>query len=62
MLSVEFEIEESKIDFLDISLWDVYKLPEEKEHQNQSLLGQETNHYLPDKTQFFIHCTTQSES
>ncbi|WP_348740625.1 NADH:flavin oxidoreductase [Tenacibaculum sp. 190524A05c] len=36
-------IADSKIDFLDISLWDVYKLPEEKEHQNQSLLGHFTS-------------------
>ncbi len=32
-------IDESKIDFLDVSLWDVYKLPEEKEYQHQSLLS-----------------------
>jgi len=32
-------IDESKVDFLDISLWDIYKFPEEKEHQNQSLLS-----------------------
>lgn len=31
-------IEESKIDFLDISLWDVWKLPEEEEHKSISLL------------------------
>jgi len=31
-------INESQIDFLDISLWDCFKLPEEPEHQNQSLL------------------------
>jgi len=31
-------IEEEKIDFLDISLWDVFKLPEEDEHKSQSLL------------------------
>ncbi len=31
-------IEEGKIDFLDISLWDVFKLPEEAEHQDRSLL------------------------
>lgn len=32
-------IDEDKIDFLDISLWDIYKSPEEEEHQNQSLLS-----------------------
>lgn len=32
-------IDENKIDFLDLSLWDVFKLPEEKDHQNQSLLS-----------------------
>lgn len=32
-------IHEHQIDFLDISLWDVYKQPEEKEYQNQSLLN-----------------------
>lgn len=31
-------IDEGNIDFLDISLWDTFKLPEEEEHQNQSLL------------------------
>lgn len=31
-------IDEGNIDFLDISLWDVFKLPEEVEHQAQSLL------------------------
>lgn len=31
-------INEGKIDFLDISLWDVFKQPEEKEHQSQRLL------------------------
>ena len=31
-------INEGIIDFLDISLWDVFKMPEEKEHQNKSLL------------------------
>ena len=31
-------IDEGKIDFLDISLWDTYKLPEDKEYQNLSLL------------------------
>ncbi len=32
-------IQENKIDFLDVSLWDIYKFPEEIEHQNQSLLS-----------------------
>lgn len=32
-------VDESKVDFLDVSLWDINKLPEEKEHQNQSLLS-----------------------
>lgn len=32
-------ITESKIDFLDISLWDCFKMPEEEEHQNKSLLA-----------------------
>lgn len=32
-------INENKVDFLDISLWDVNKLPEEKEYQNQPLLS-----------------------
>ncbi|MCE2614217.1 NADH:flavin oxidoreductase [Flavobacteriaceae bacterium D16] len=31
-------IDEGNIDFLDISLWDVFKLPEEEEHQGHSLL------------------------
>jgi 2,4-dienoyl-CoA reductase-like NADH-dependent reductase (Old Yellow Enzyme family) len=31
-------IDEAKIDFLDISLWDANKLPEDKEYQNLSLL------------------------
>ena len=31
-------VEDAKIDFLDISLWDVFKMPEEKEYQNMSLL------------------------
>ena len=31
-------IDESQIDFLDISLWDVFKDPEEVEHQHKSLL------------------------
>ena len=32
-------IAENKIDFLDVSLWDIYKLPEEKEYQHQPLLS-----------------------
>lgn len=36
-------LEESKIDFLDISLWDVYKEAEEKEHQNKPLLNHFTD-------------------
>ncbi len=31
-------IDEGKIDFLDISLWDSFKLPETKEYQDQTLL------------------------
>ncbi|WP_460218292.1 NADH:flavin oxidoreductase [Psychroserpens sp. MEBiC05023] len=31
-------IDEHNIDFLDISLWDVFKQPEDPEHQDQSLL------------------------
>ncbi len=31
-------IDEGNIDFLDISLWDVFKLPEEAEHQHKGLL------------------------
>jgi len=31
-------IDEGKIDFLDVSLWDCFKMPEDKEHQDQSLL------------------------
>ena len=31
-------IDEGNIDFLDISLWDVFKMPEEEEYQNLSLL------------------------
>lgn len=36
-------INEEMIDFLDISLWDCFKLPEAKEFQNQSLLNHFTN-------------------
>jgi 2,4-dienoyl-CoA reductase-like NADH-dependent reductase (Old Yellow Enzyme family) len=32
-------IDEDIVDFLDLSLWDVFKLPEEKEYQHQSLLN-----------------------
>ena len=32
-------INEGRVDFLDISVWDIYKLPEEDEHQNKSLLS-----------------------
>src|SRR5690554_8160886 len=32
-------IEEDIIDFLDISLWDVFKMPEEEKYQNKSLLA-----------------------
>lgn len=31
-------IDEGKIDFLDISLWDVFKFPEEEEYRSKSLL------------------------
>ncbi|WP_456436972.1 NADH:flavin oxidoreductase, partial [Psychroserpens sp.] len=31
-------IDEEQIDFLDVSLWDCFKMPEEPEHQDQSLL------------------------
>ncbi len=31
-------ISEGNIDFLDISLWDSFKMPEEEEHKNKSLL------------------------
>ncbi|MEO1263430.1 MAG: NADH:flavin oxidoreductase [Bacteroidota bacterium] len=36
-------IEEGKIDFLDISLWDCFKMPEEKQPDNQTLLAHFTN-------------------
>lgn len=36
-------IDEGNIDFLDISLWDVFKLPEEEEHQSISLLAHFTH-------------------
>jgi 2,4-dienoyl-CoA reductase-like NADH-dependent reductase (Old Yellow Enzyme family) len=32
-------IEDGNIDFLDLSLWDVFKYPEEATHQTKSLLG-----------------------
>lgn len=31
-------IEDGKIDFLDVSLWDCFKMPEEEQHQDRSLL------------------------
>lgn len=31
-------IDANKLDFLDVSLWDCFKYPEEEEHQNKSLL------------------------
>tara|TARA_B100000508_G_scaffold24343_1_gene17475 strand:- start:4465 stop:5484 length:1020 start_codon:yes stop_codon:yes gene_type:complete len=31
-------IDEGQVDFLDISLWDSFKLPEEEEHQDKTLL------------------------
>ncbi len=36
-------IDQGKIDFLDISLWDCFKLPEEKAYQNKSLLEHVTS-------------------
>lgn len=36
-------IDEGKIDFLDISLWDVFKDPEDERYQNQSLLSHFTD-------------------
>ncbi|MBT8288381.1 MAG: NADH:flavin oxidoreductase [Bacteroidia bacterium] len=36
-------IDEAKVDFIDISLWDVFKLPEDQHHQNQTLLEHFTN-------------------
>lgn len=36
-------IDEGNIDFLDISLWDVWKQPEDEEHQDCSLLEHFTN-------------------
>ena len=32
-------IDEEKIDFLDISLWDVFKMPEDEQYQSQNLLS-----------------------
>jgi len=32
-------IDDGNVDFLDLSLWDVFKLPEEEAHQHQSLLS-----------------------
>lgn len=34
---------EQNLDFLDISLWDCFKMPEEAEHQDKSLLAHFTN-------------------
>lgn len=36
-------LNEGKIDFLDVSLWDCFKMPEETHHQNQSLLAHFTS-------------------
>lgn len=36
-------INQNKIDFLDISLWDVFKFPEEEVHKNKSLLNHFTS-------------------
>ncbi|WP_425077219.1 NADH:flavin oxidoreductase [Psychroserpens sp. S379A] len=36
-------IDEDQIDFLDISLWDCFKYPEENEHKDQTLLEHFTN-------------------
>lgn len=36
-------IDSGKIDFLDVSLWDCFKMPEEEEHQNQTLLSNFTS-------------------
>lgn len=41
-LCLEFDTDKS-LDFLDISLWDCFKMPEEEEHQNQSLLAHFTS-------------------
>lgn len=32
-------IDEGKVDFLDVSLWDCFKYPEEEQHQNKTLLA-----------------------
>lgn len=32
-------IKEDKIDFLDVSLWDCFKMPEDEQHQDKSLLN-----------------------
>lgn len=34
----EFLVAGNQLDFIDLSLWDCFKMPEEKEHQNKSLL------------------------
>ncbi len=36
-------IDENQIDFLDISLWDSFKMPEEEQHQDKSLLAHFTD-------------------
>jgi len=36
-------IDEEKIDFLDVSLWDCFKLPEEEQHKGRTLLEHFTN-------------------
>lgn len=41
-LCLEFE-EEKSLDFLDISLWDCFKMPEEEEHQDKTLLAHFTD-------------------
>ena len=41
-------VSEKKIDFLDISLWDVFKQPEQEEYQNKSLLQHFTELDLDD--------------
>lgn len=41
-------IDENKIDFLDISLWDINKHPEEKEYQERTLLSYFTDMNLKD--------------
>lgn len=45
-------MDERNIDFLDLSLWDVFKLPEEEKHQDKSLL-----HHFTDLNRGFIKLT-----